>query len=407
VGFAQNALTVNAVLQHLDGHLEQVQAPWIIDAEGAHSVLRTTLDLPFEGRTFDKQYALGDLSIDSRLSESDWHLFSTGFGFFGVFPLGHGEFRIIASTAPNQETAPTLELLQTLYNQRSPIPAQLKDLRWSSWFRINSRMLHHLRIGRVLVGGDAAHIHSPAAGQGMNTGIQDMINLAWKLALVIRKQAPETLLDTYEKERLPVIRNVLRKTEKITNMMGSTNPLVQLLIYSFTPLLERIRRVKNSIPIRISQTSISYRDSPLSVQHGYTGKIQAGDRVPDLVVQTHNQHDSWQEHHLHYVLDPSKFTLLILKPDTASKTSSQWYETVRPWESLIDVIEIAPVSGNKARQRFQVEFGRFGGILLIRPDSYVGFAGDQYTSVQNLRNYCKRWLTQKETYRKQKTPIAA
>src|SRR6185437_1135698 len=127
----------------------------------------------------------------------------------GLFPLGDRRFRIVASVAPlkaSRDTAPSIEELQAIFDERSPTPARFGDLRWSSWFRINSRMVPVIRIGHVLLGGDAAHIHSPAAGQGMNTGIQDMINLAWKLALVIQGQAPEKLLDTYEEERLPVMR---------------------------------------------------------------------------------------------------------------------------------------------------------------------------------------------------------
>jgi 2-polyprenyl-6-methoxyphenol hydroxylase-like FAD-dependent oxidoreductase len=99
------------------------------------------------------------------------------------------------------------------------MPARFRDMSWSSWFRINSRMVSRLKVGRLLLGGDAAHIHSPAGAQGMNTGIQDMINLAWKLALVLNGQAPPQLLDTYEQERLPVMRDELTKTERLTDVI--------------------------------------------------------------------------------------------------------------------------------------------------------------------------------------------
>ena len=91
---------------------------------------------------------------------------------------------------PSQDTAPALAELQAIYDQRSPIRARFRDMSWNSWFRINSRMVARLKVGRLLLGGDAAHIHSPAGAQGMNTGIQDMVNLAWKLALVLKGQAP-------------------------------------------------------------------------------------------------------------------------------------------------------------------------------------------------------------------------
>ena len=231
VGLAQDVLShdpnpVRVVLRHADGRLEQAQAPWLISAEGAHSTVRATLDLPFEGKTRDEQYALGDLHIDGELAETDLHIFSSEHGFLGLFPMGNRRFRLMASnplSRPSKDTAPTLQELQAIYDQRSQVPARFRDMSWSSWFRINSRMVARLKVGRLLLGGDAAHIHSPAGAQGMNTGIQDMINLAWKLALVLKGQAPPALLDTYEQERLPVIRDVLAKTEGMTNVIGSGN----------------------------------------------------------------------------------------------------------------------------------------------------------------------------------------
>jgi 2-polyprenyl-6-methoxyphenol hydroxylase-like FAD-dependent oxidoreductase len=194
VGIAQDALShdtspVTAIFRHANGKLEQTKAPWLISAEGAHSLTRTTLDLQFEGKTLDEQYALGDLHLAGELPESDFHIFSSEHGFMGLFPMGGGRFRLIASnpfSKPEKGTEPSLDELQRIYDQRSHIPARFHDMTWSSWFRINSRMVPRVKISRLLLGGDAAHIHSPAGAQGMNTGIQDMINLRWKLALVMQ-----------------------------------------------------------------------------------------------------------------------------------------------------------------------------------------------------------------------------
>jgi peptidoglycan hydrolase-like protein with peptidoglycan-binding domain len=139
------------------------------------------------------------------------------------------------SSKPNKKTVPALEELQAIYDQRSHIPARFRDMSWSSWFPINSRMVSRLKVGRLLLGGDSAHIHSPAGAQGMNTGIQDMINLSWKLALVLKGQAPASLLDTYEQDRLPVMRNVLTKTEGLTGIIGSENPILRDLFNHLGP----------------------------------------------------------------------------------------------------------------------------------------------------------------------------
>jgi 2-polyprenyl-6-methoxyphenol hydroxylase-like FAD-dependent oxidoreductase len=198
VGIGQDALSrdaspVQGILKLADGSLERVAAPWLISAEGAHSLVRTTLDLPFEGHTREEQYALGDLLVASDLPDSDIQIFSSDHGFMGLFPMGGEHFRLIASnplSQPSKDAGPSLDELQRIYDQRSHIPARFHDLTWSSWFRINSRMVSRLKVGRLLLGGDAAHIHSPAGAQGMNTGIQDMINMSWKLAMVISGQAP-------------------------------------------------------------------------------------------------------------------------------------------------------------------------------------------------------------------------
>jgi 2-polyprenyl-6-methoxyphenol hydroxylase-like FAD-dependent oxidoreductase len=163
------------VLRHADGRLEEAQAPWLISTEGAHSTVRATLVLPFEGKARDEQYALGDLHIDGELAETDLHIFSSAHGFLGLFPMGDSRFRLMASvplSRPDKDTAPALAELQAIYDQRSQIPARFRDMSWSSWFRINSRMAARLKVGRLLLGGDAAHVHSPAGAQGMNTGIQ-------------------------------------------------------------------------------------------------------------------------------------------------------------------------------------------------------------------------------------------
>ncbi|MEA2772853.1 MAG: hypothetical protein QOD93_5815, partial [Acetobacteraceae bacterium] len=139
VAFSQDALShdaspVKAVLRHAGGRLEQVRAPWLISAEGAHSVVRTTLDLQFVGKTLDEPYALGDLHLDGDLPETDFHIFSSSFGFMGLFPMGGGRFRLIASdpfSTPSKETEPALDELQRIYDQRSHIPARFHDMTWS------------------------------------------------------------------------------------------------------------------------------------------------------------------------------------------------------------------------------------------------------------------------------------
>jgi 2-polyprenyl-6-methoxyphenol hydroxylase-like FAD-dependent oxidoreductase len=402
VGFAQDELAqspspVSFVLRHADGRLEEARAPWLIDAEGAHSVVRTTLDLSFKGRTFERTYALGDVRVEGDFSERDFHLFSSEHGFLGLFPFGHGRFRIIAAelpTAAGAGAAPSIEELQAICDQRSPVHMRLSDMRWAARFHINSRMVKHMRVGRLLLGGDASHIHSPAGGQGMNTGIQDMINLAWKLALVMRGQAPPALLDTFEAERLPVARSVLGKSATVTELIGSANPIVNTLFDRLGPWLLGLHRVQERLPFRISELAVSYRASPLSAHHGRLGRLHAGDRLPDLPVRSRTAHgEGYKDQSLFQIVDPLHFTLLVVRQEADGAAAVDWCEAVRPWEALIRVAGIAPATGEADRKRFRAVLGHASGVILVRPDGYVGFAGGKHATGRHLAAYCKRWLT--------------
>src|SRR6266446_869721 len=391
VGIGQDALSqdaspVQGILKLADGSVERVAAPWLISAEGAHSLVRTTLDLPFEGHTREEQYVLGDLLVAGDLPDSDILIFSSDHGFMGLFPMGGEHFRLIASnplSKPSKDAEPSLNELQRIYDQRSHIPARFHDLTWSSWFRINSRMVSRLKVGRLLLGGDAAHIHSPAGAQGMNTGIQDMINLSWKLAMVMNGQAPPALLDTYEQERLPVIRDVLAHTEGLTNVIGSGN---------VGPWAQEAERAQDTIATRMCQLAIGYRDSPLSATYLQEG-LHAGDRVPDLPVRYHSEGGAgWREKTLFSLLDPSRFTLLAVRSAESAAAPADLYDAVQPWRHLIGVVELAPAP-EAARERFQGVFGRSDGVFLVRPDGYVGFASGEHASARQLDAYCRLWLT--------------
>jgi len=402
VGLSQDAMShdatpVKAILRHADGRLGPAQVPWLISAEGAHSTVRATLDLTFEGKTLDEQYALGDLHFDGELVETDFHIFPSEHGFMGLFPMDQRRFRLIASNPigkPSKDTVPATEELQAIYDQRSHIPARFREMSWSSWFHINSRMVPRLMVGRLLLRGDAAHIHSPAGAQGMNTGIQDMINVAWKLALVLKRQAPPALLDTYEQERLPVMRDVLTKTEGLTDLIGSENPIVRSLFNHLGPWIGGSGVVQENSTARMSQIAISYRDSPLSANHAHGGSLHAGDRVPDMPVRCRSTDgDGWQERALYGLLDPSRFMLLVVHLAESTAASADLCDAMRPWRHLFGVVELAPAPDDATRARFQSVFGRSGSAFLVRPDGYVGFAGGEHASARHHDAYCRQWLT--------------
>ena len=394
-GQADRDTGLTAVLQHIDGPLEQFECSYLIDAEGAHSTARGTVGLQFEGKSLVENYALGDLYLDGDLADTDFHVFSSEHGFMGLFPLGNRRFRLIASnpfSKPSKNTEPSMEDLQGIYDQRSRIPARFRDMSWSSWFRINSRMVHRLQVERVFLGGDAAHIHSPAGAQGMNTGMQDMINLSWKLAMVMKGQAKPELLNTYSDDRVPVIRNVLNKTEALTHAIGSENTLFRSVFNHLAPWLVSLEDVQQNSTERMSQLALNYRESPLSDSMGHRGSLRAGDRVPDLPVMVLNREGSTEQNPepatLFELLDPSLFTLLYSNIVDPAKMHAEIQEAIGSWHDLIRGRQIAARPGENT---FGTHFGNSPLIVLVRPDGYVAFTGGDM-SVAKLADYCDKWL---------------
>lgn len=360
---------VTAVLRGPDGTSTTMDCTQLIAAEGAHSLARSTLAQAFEGQTRDEGYALGDLDVEGDLPEESFHIFSSVHGFLGLFPMGDRRFRLIAShPAESHDQAPDLAALQALYDQRAHIPATFAHLRWSSWFRINSRMVGRLRFGRVFLGGDAAHIHSPAGAQGMNTGMQDMIDLAWKLAFVargwVRDDAREAFLDSYGDDRLPVMRDVLGHTEGLTDAIGTENRLFRTVFNHLAPALVATGFVQGRSTAQMSQVALGYRDSPLSTNDAKVGDLQAGDRVPDSAG-------------LQSRLDPDAFTLLVVRSSDAARAESlgaAWH----------------PVVGRVLRIDDATTFDDATGLVLVRPDGYAAFTG----GIDALGDYLARWFVE-------------
>jgi 2-polyprenyl-6-methoxyphenol hydroxylase-like FAD-dependent oxidoreductase len=393
---AERASSATAILQHPDGSLERFECSYIIDAEGAHSTVRSTVGLEFEGKALEENYALGDLHLDGDLVETDFHIFSSEFGFLGLFPLGNLRWRLIASnplSKPSKDTEPSLGELQQIYDQRSHIPAGFRDMSWSSWFRINSRMISQLRVGQVFLGGDSAHIHSPAGAQGMNTGMQDMINLGWKLAMVMKGQAKPELLDTYGADRLPVIQNVLTKTEGLTGAIGSESTLFRSVFAHLAPWLVGNEYIQRNSTERMSQLALNYRESPLSVAEGHPGSLRAGDRMPDARLTVLSRQGSLEPNPqpttMFELLDPSRFTLFYCNIPNPERTHAEIQNAISPWRYLMRGYQIAPAEDE--HNTFRSKFGNSASIILVRPDGYIALIGTD-KSIPHIAEFCNKWL---------------
>ena len=272
------------------GHVEQVYAKWLVGCDGVHSTVRTVLQLPFTGKDYPDQFVQADVYLEGDLPEGFMTLWLNDHGLMAAIPFREaGLWRIAAQIFPDDDgnvPRASVELFQRLLTERAAnISIKILDPVWLSNFVVHHRIVDHYRKGHAFLAGDAAHVHSPIGGQGMNTGIQDAYNLAWKLALVING-APEALLDSYETERLPVGRKVLQQTDVNHRLRVSGSLLADVLMDRVVFPLLRIPAildvVADFILKRGAQLDVNYRASSLSEHTGSPSKgIKAGDRAPD------------------------------------------------------------------------------------------------------------------------------
>ncbi len=245
------------------GEPANLTACFVVGCDGAHSAVRHRLDLPFEGAEYAASFMLADVETNDMLPADEMQLCPNEHGPIAIFPMSARRRRIVAIIDKIEGEAPSLELVQSLLAERAPRGIEASELHWSSYFRIHHRQVAQMRIGRMFIAGDAAHIHSPFGGQGMNTGLHDIWNLAWKLDLAVRGHATESLLDSYTTERRPVIKEVIETTDLLTKAMGTPSKLAQVLRDMLIPPVSRLAVFQHALVNRLSGLGIDYHRSPI------------------------------------------------------------------------------------------------------------------------------------------------
>ena len=303
LSFADDGRQVSATLRHADGREESTTAAWLAACDGAHSTVRHALGLAFDGDTMDTGWILADVLIDGDLPNDVMTIGWQPEGVMAYFPMGGRRFRVIAETGSASDTSdPTLAQVQALIDSRGPQGLRAHDPVWLSHFRINERKIKDYRHGRIFLAGDAAHIHSPAGGQGMNTGMQDVFNLAWKLALVHSGKAAPALLDSYSPERSAIGDQVLSSTGRMTRVALLHNPLLRELRDLAVGTLSRLPAIQQRLVDQLTELDLHYAHSPLSVTpHGAASQPAAGARTPDIALG---------DTRLHGLLGGGRFVLL-------------------------------------------------------------------------------------------------
>ena len=392
----QDSTGVTAWLRGEDGMEERVRTEYVVGCDGAHSVVRHAANLSFEGAAYSQDFILADVHLKWDHPSDRVTMFMGQGGFLVGFPLKDGLVRLIASRAGglvNNCKEPTLADFEKLFMQMAPGHAQLADPVWISRFRLHHRGVDRYRAGRLFVAGDAAHIHSPAGGQGMNTGMQDAANLGWKLARVVRSDADESLLDSYDIERRRVGDHLLGSTDRAFQIITTSNTvflfLRNMLVSWLLPWVIKDRSRRAKMFRFMSQLGIRYRNSPIvgSASTYQGSRIRGGDRAPDGEV---HYPDGTATNLLALCKGPNHHLVLFsgtlgtaADGEALQGAAASFFEVNFGW-ARVHIILTAAAAASRESSGYVVDergriHGRYGftepAYVLVRPDGHVAYIG--------------------------------
>lgn len=391
---SQDASGVTASLRHADGHTEQATFRYLVGADGARSAVRHALDIEFEGYTEPQTFLLGDVRISgAELDRHSIHIWWHDGGTVALFPFEDGVWRILAERPASEgDATPTLEELQRKMDQHGPAGARLHDPGWLAAFATNERLAARYRVGRVFLAGDAAHIHSPAGGQGMNTGIQDALNLGWKLACAITGRGdPELLLSSYEAERRPVAREMVAAAAQKLHVSMANGSVARLLRDFAVTVAGHLPAVQKKLQLDLSETEITYRDGALVELGGKPRHARRGDvgtRALDIKIvdpASGNARTLWP------LLDGTRHTLLRF---CSSEASPALDSLITRFADGLNIVTVNPLHDpdGEVRTRYRIDNS---GWVLIRPDQVVAARGaDNDTTA--LATYLERLVAPRQ-----------
>jgi 2-polyprenyl-6-methoxyphenol hydroxylase-like FAD-dependent oxidoreductase len=345
-----------SVMLDRKGQRLELTAAFVVGCDGAHSTVRHLLNLPFEGAEYDSLFMLADVQTNETLPADELQLCPSEFGPVAILPMSATRRRIVATIENAEGDAPSLDLVRRILSQRAPIGIEARALHWSSYFRIHHRQVAELRVGRIFIAGDAAHIHSPFGGQGMNTGLHDVWNLVWKLDLVLHGRGNERLLESYSAERRPVIKQVIETTDFLTKAMGTPNKFAQTLRDAVIPMVSRLAPFQHAFVQRLSELGIAYRGSPIVEGAGkryFDDSLRGGDGIR------------------------SRF-LLVFDDDVDSSIKEAAKQLAGTFSDIVEL-----------------RLGPCQDITLVRPDGYIAYSAHNHDGIAALKSV--RSLLERQT----------
>lgn len=368
--FTQDAGGVRATLRRGE-RTETVRAAYLAGCDGARSAVRRGLGVPFSGGTESQTFYVADVTATGKLRPGDMNLGLDDEHFLASFPMpGPDRHRIVGQLPAGAGDHPTFEAVRPEIEAHGL--AHVREVHWFSAYRSHHRVAEHFRVGRAFLLGDAAHVHSPVGGQGMNTGLGDAVNLAWKLAQVVRG-GDSAVLATYETERRPFAVSLVKTTDRVFSGVVNPSALARFVrtevVPAVLPVLTRPQAVRRQLLLTASQTRIRYPDSPLS--QGKAGKVRGGDRLPWVALGAGTNFDALQ-----------RLAWQVHVYGAANPALHGWCEQ----RGL--ALHIFPYTAQVARAGLVKS-----AVYLVRPDGYVGLATPR-SEPGSLDAYAERWLPQ-------------
>jgi 2-polyprenyl-6-methoxyphenol hydroxylase-like FAD-dependent oxidoreductase len=370
--FSQDETGVTAQVKLPSGESQTIRGKFLAGCDGASSPVRHGLGLTFEGSTFERLFYVADARVEWDLPHDALHVCLAKEVFVAFFPMpGENRYRVVGTfpESKNEEQGEVLyEEIEQEIKHQVKLDLELSDVRWFSLYKVHSRRVNKFSNGRCFLAGDSAHIHSPAGAQGMNTGIQDAYNLAWKIALVVKGIASEELLDTYNEERLANAQRLLESTDRMFEFAAGSNWLMSFIrttifppVAGFVASLESVS--KRMFPL-ISQIGINYRNAALS-EHtdDEPDDVKAGDRLPYFLVDGESVFDKLKE---------PKFHLLLFSNSDRGNACEQ---ILGKFGDLIDC-HVIPIT-DRVREIFEREDDF---CVFLRPDNYIAFISSEISA---------------------------
>lgn len=393
-----NGIT-SALVQATGFKKETIRCRWLIACDGSHSTVRSLANIAFTGSAYKESWWLADLHINWELPDNRMFAFLSPKGPLACFPIGKKRYRLVmTSDNPNDFETPDFETIQKAFNERSTDPATLSKPIWISAFGISHRQIEHYRHGNIFFAGDAAHVHSPMGGQGLNTGMQDIYNLCWKLAMVKNEHAPDAFLDSYQAERYPIAKAVLKKTGFMTHMILLKNPLLIALRNRMMHFVSHLKKPRQHILTGLAELDISYARSPIVNLLGKKTAFKLGEFLMDFtLVDPQNK----RKLGIQTIIQGTEHNLLIFA-GTQKQDMAELLETCafieKNFADFLKVHLILPVKKRKLlhnnslfideKQALHTALGiKEPTAVLVRPDKYVGMTQcplEQTTLLQEL-----------------------